>query len=55
MSIPFCLVEAGFAANDQEWVTVMGEEYQENLAAGIAQGVDYYFNPKTMFSWWEKM
>ncbi len=49
MSIPFCLVEAGFAANDQEWVTVMGEEYQENLAAGIAQGVDYYFNPKTMY------
>ncbi len=49
VSIPFCLVEAGFVANDQEWVTVMGEEYQENLAAGIAQGVDYYFNPKTMY------
>lgn len=46
--MPSCMVDAGFWISDDE---EDGEfkEYRRKLAEGIAQGIDLYFNPKTMY------
>lgn len=47
--IPSCLIETGFLTNEEECRSLTSPEYQEKLAEGIAQGIDLYFNPKTMY------
>ena len=47
--MPACLIETGFLSNKAERENLAGEEYQEKLAQGIVNGIDYYFFPKTMY------
>ena len=48
-NMPACLVETGFLSNKAEREQLMTEEYQDQIADGIVQGIDYYFNPKIMY------
>ncbi len=48
-SMPSCLIETSFLSNRAERSAISSEEYQEQLAAGIARNIDYYFHPKTMY------
>lgn len=47
--MPACLVECGFLTNDAERGMLVTAEYQGRIADGIAQGIDLYFHPKTMY------
>ncbi|MCM1174993.1 MAG: N-acetylmuramoyl-L-alanine amidase [Blautia sp.] len=47
--MPACLIETGFLTNAKERNKLVTEEYQEQIASGIAQGIEYYFYPKTMY------
>ncbi|SDJ80252.1 N-acetylmuramoyl-L-alanine amidase [Sediminibacillus albus] len=38
------LVELGFLSNPEELATIQSEKYQNNVAAGISEGVQRYFN-----------
>lgn len=49
VSMPSCLIEASFLSNSEERKLICDPVYQDKLAAGIAEGIDYYFNPKTMY------
>ena len=48
-SMPACLIETSFLSNSRERAAIVSQEYQEKLAEGMAQGIDSYFNPKTMY------
>lgn len=48
-SMPSCLIETGFLSNREERKLLCDPEYQDRIAAGIADGINYYFNPKTMY------
>lgn len=48
-SMPACLIETSFLSNSEERKLICDPVYQEKLAAGIAEGIDLYFNPKTMY------
>lgn len=48
-TMPACLIETGFLSNAQERTKLTAPEYQEQIADGIVQGIDYYFHPKTMY------
>ncbi|MCH5248698.1 MAG: N-acetylmuramoyl-L-alanine amidase [Lachnospiraceae bacterium] len=48
-TMPACLIETGFLSNAAERGNLTGEEYQNKIADGIANGIEYYFNPKTMY------
>ena len=48
-SMPSCLVETCFLSNGQERELICNVEYQQKLISGIAQGIEYYFHPKTMY------
>lgn len=48
-SMPACLIETAFLSNSRERQAITSRDYQEKLAEGIAQGIDYYFHPKTMY------
>lgn len=47
--MPACLIETGFLSNKQERTKLTSQEYQEQIAAGIVQGIEYYFYPKIMY------
>lgn len=47
--MPACLVETGFLSNKEERGRLVSPEYQEQAASGIAQGIYYYFYPKTLY------
>jgi len=47
--MPSCLVETGFLSNPAERRKLTDPEYQEQIAEGIADGIDLYFYPKTMY------
>lgn len=47
--MPACLIETGFLSNPQERALLSTTEYQEKIARGICNGIDLYFNPKTMY------
>lgn len=47
--MPACLIETGFLSNAKERGLLLTPEYQEDLAAGIADAVRLYFEPKTMY------
>ncbi|MCI8418569.1 MAG: polysaccharide deacetylase family protein [Lachnospiraceae bacterium] len=44
-----CLVEAGFLSNRAERQQLIDPGYQQQIATGIATGIDLYFHPKTMY------
>lgn len=48
-SMPSCLIETGFLSNPAERVSLTDPEYQDLIASGIANGIDLYFYPKTMY------
>lgn len=48
-SMPACLIETGFLSNAAERMKLSLAEYQQQIADGIVQGVNYYFHPKTMY------
>ena len=48
-TMPACLIETGFLSNRAEREKLVTEEYQDQIAQGIARGIDYYFRPKTMY------
>ncbi len=48
-NMPACLVETGFLSNASERTNLADAAYQEKIAAGIADAVDLYFYPKTMY------
>lgn len=48
-SMPSCLIETSFLSNTAERNAISSDEYQEQLAAGIAGNIDCYFHPKTMY------
>lgn len=47
--MPACLIETGFLSNNKEREALMTVTYQDKIATGIAEGIDLYFNPKTMY------
>jgi len=47
--MPACLVETAFLSNQRERTNICDLEYQEKLVSGIAQGIEYYFHPRTMY------
>lgn len=47
--MPSCLVETAFLSNEEERKRICDEAYQEKLTEGIAQGIELYFHPKTMY------
>ncbi len=47
--MPACLIETGFLSNKQERENLASQAYQEQVAAGIVQGITYYFYPKTLY------
>lgn len=48
-TMPSCLVETGFLSNQAERGRLTNPEYQEQIAEGIASGIDFFFQPKTMY------
>lgn len=48
-TMPACLIETGFLSNADERSKLVTPEYQEKIAEGIVQGIEYYFHPKTMY------
>lgn len=48
-SMPSVLVETGFLSNGSERRKLLDEQYREMLAGGIADAIDVYFFPKTMY------
>lgn len=46
VSMPSCLVEAGFLSNREERQRLQTEAYQRNLAEGIAEGIGSYFDAR---------
>lgn len=48
-SMPACLIETGFLTNAKERGKLVTAEYQDQIASGIVEGIDYYFHPKTMY------
>lgn len=47
--MPACLIETGFLSHSSEREQLQSLEYQEKLAAGIAEGIDLFLRPKTMY------
>ncbi|MCM1049212.1 MAG: N-acetylmuramoyl-L-alanine amidase [Clostridiales bacterium] len=48
-TMPACLVESGFLSDTNERAKLSTPEYQQQIAVGIVQGIEYYFRPKTMY------
>lgn len=48
-AMPSCLIETSFLSDGAERAAITSEAYQEKLAEGMAQGIEYYFHPKTMY------
>ena len=48
-TMPACLIETGFLSNAEERKKLCTEEYREQIAEGIANGIDLYLNPKVMY------
>ena len=44
-----CLIETGFLSDRKERRNLVDSQYQEQIAQGIANGIELYFHPKTMY------
>lgn len=44
-TMPACLIETGFLSNSTERNNLTSAEYQAKIADGIANGIEYYFQP----------
>ncbi len=42
-SMPAVLIEGGFISNPEERVNLKSLDYQNKIARGVADGIDYYF------------
>lgn len=47
--IPSCLVETGFLSNEEERLGLTDDTYCNKLVQGLADAVELYFFPKTMY------
>lgn len=47
--MPSCLIETGFLTNTAECRSLCTEDYQEQLAEGIARGIDISLHPRTLY------
>lgn len=47
--VPSCLIETGFLSNPTEGESLANPEYQQQIASGIANGIDLFFHPKRMY------
>lgn len=45
-SMPAVLIEAGFISNPAERMNLKSIDYQEKIARGVADGIDFYFRKK---------
>ena len=45
-SMPAILIEGGFISNPTERVNLRSLDYQEKIARGVADGIDFYFRKK---------
>ncbi|MCM1044230.1 MAG: N-acetylmuramoyl-L-alanine amidase [Candidatus Gastranaerophilales bacterium] len=48
-TMPACLVETGFLSNPSERAELEDKAYQDKIASGIADAIELYFFPKTMY------
>lgn len=48
-SMPSCLIETSFLSNKTERTSIIDPDYQDKMAEGIAEGIQLYFYPKTMY------
>lgn len=48
-SMPACLIETSFLSSRSDRGVIVTGEYQDKMAEGIANGINTYFNPKTMY------
>jgi len=48
--MPACLIETGFISNKAERELLVTKAYQEQIAQGIVQGIEYYFHPELLDS-----
>lgn len=48
-AMPACLVETGFLSNVAERELLLTENYQEQIVKGLADAVQLYFFPRTMY------
>lgn len=48
-SMPACLIETAFLSSRSDRSNIVTGDYQDKIAEGIAQGINTYFNPKTMY------
>lgn len=48
-NMPSCLIETGFLSNRKERNKLATAEYRDQIAEGIALGIDLYLNPRTMY------
>lgn len=48
-SMPACLIETAFLSSRSDRGLIVTGEYQDKMAEGIAEGINTYFNPKTMY------
>lgn len=48
-TMPSCLIETGFLSSQKERGLLETEEYKKKIAEGIADGIDLFFHPKTMY------
>ncbi len=47
--MPSCLVETSFLSNNEECTRMQEEGYLDKIAKGIAEAIEIYFYPKTMY------
>lgn len=48
-SMPACLIETAFLSSRSDRSKIVTGEYQDQVVEGIAQGINTYLNPKTMY------
>jgi N-acetylmuramoyl-L-alanine amidase len=42
--IPIAVIDLGYLSNEEEEAKLLDEEYQSSVIAGLADGIDLYYN-----------